>query len=299
MKIKEGIENYIHYISVIDQKALTTIDNYKNDLLQYEKYLQEQGVNELEAIDYSKIEAFILHESQSKKTNSINRMVVSIRNFHNYITYNYTQIANPALFLKLSKKGKKLPNFMNESDIEMFLGSFDDQDDIGMYHHCIIELMYGCGLRVSEVCDMKLNQLHLQQGFLRCMGKGSKERMVPINDIAKRYLQIYIENVRVKWNKKNLPFVFVNHLGNKLNRQYVHKIIKQKLIDLDLNNKISAHSFRHSFATHLLNGGADLRSVQELLGHSDIATTQIYTHVQTSRLKEAYLQAHPRGKKQK
>ncbi|MFV0393420.1 MAG: tyrosine-type recombinase/integrase [Coprobacillaceae bacterium] len=209
MKIKEGIENYIHYISVIDQKALTTIENYKNDLLQYESFLSTQKIEDLEKIDYAIIESFILQQSSTKKTNSINRMVVSIRNFHYYTTYNYPTIANPALFLKLSKKGKKLPIFMNESDIEQFLGAFDDQDSVGMYNHCIIELMYGCGLRISEVCEIKVNQLHLQQGFICCIGKGSKERMVPINDTAKYYLETNINTIRVEWNKKKLPFVFV------------------------------------------------------------------------------------------
>ena len=296
MKIHEAIENYIHYISVVDQKALTTIENYKQDLIQYEAYLKNQGIDEMEDITYAIIESFVLEQSQSKKTNSINRMVVSIRNFHYFISYNFSSVANPAMFLKLSKKSSKLPLFLNESDIEEFLGSFDDQDAIGMYHHSIIELMYGCGLRVSEVCNITMNQLHLSQGFVRCIGKGSKERMVPINDHAKYCLETYIQTIRNEWNTKKLPYLFINHLGNRLNRQYVHKMIKNKLNELDLNDKISAHSFRHSFATHLLNGGADLRSVQELLGHSDISTTQVYTHVQTSRLKDAYLKAHPRRK---
>jgi len=297
MKVNEAIENYIYYISVIDQKALTTIQNYKQDLLQYNQYLIQNKIEEMEDITYAIIESFVLEQSLNKKTNSINRMVVSIRNFHYYITYNFSSIANPALYLKLSKKSNHLPLFLNESDIETFLGSFDDQNTIGMYHHTIIELMYGCGLRVSEVCTIKMNQLHLSQGFIRCIGKGNKERMIPINDHAKHCLETYIQTIREEWNVKKSNYVFVNHLGNNLNRQYVHKMIKDKLHELDMNDKISAHSFRHSFATHLLNGGADLRSVQELLGHSDISTTQIYTHVQTSRLKEAYLNAHPRRKK--
>lgn len=299
MIIKEGIENYLHYISVIDQKALTTIQNYRQDLLQYANFLNSKSIDNMEDIDYASIEAFILSESITKKVNSINRMVVSIRNFHYYITYNYPSIANPALFLRLSKKGQKLPIFMNESDVQLFLGAFDDQDELGMFHHSILELMYGCGLRVSEVCNLGIHQLHLQQGFIRCVGKGSKERMIPINDTAKHCLQLYIDKVRSVWNKKKLPYVFINQRGNRLNRQYIHKLIKCKIHELELNDKISAHSFRHSFATHLLNGGADLRSVQELLGHSDIATTQIYTHVQTAHLKEVYLKAHPRRNKDK
>ncbi|TDW14819.1 integrase/recombinase XerD [Breznakia blatticola] len=297
MKLHEAIENYIHYISVIDQKALTTIDNYKNDLVQYESFMHEHNIEDVETIEYKDIEAFIQNQALSKKMNSINRMIVSIRNFHYYVTYNFPSVANPAMHVKLSKKGNKLPSFLNENDLEMFIGAFNDKKDVDLYQHAIIEVMYGCGLRVSEVCNLQMNQLHLQQGIIKAVGKGNKERLIPINQHAIDCLQLYFDGPRTFWNTKNLHYVFVNQRGNRLTRQYVHSMIKKKLTELEMNNTISAHSFRHSFATHLLNGGADLRSVQELLGHSDISTTQIYTHIQSDRLKHEYLQAMNKKKK--
>ncbi|OCN04239.1 integrase [Erysipelotrichaceae bacterium MTC7] len=297
MKLHEAIENYIHYISVIDQKALTTITNYKNDLTQYETYMTSRNFCDVEAIAYKEIEAFIQEQALSKKTNSINRMIVSIRNFHFYVTYNFPSIANPAMHVKLSKKANKLPSFLNESDLDMFIGSFDDKKDVDLYQHAIIEVMYGCGLRVSEVCNLQMNQLHLQQGIIKAIGKGNKERLIPINQHAIDCLQLYFDGPRVLWNTKKLQYVFINQRGNRLTRQYVHTMIKKKLTELDLQDAISAHSFRHSFATHLLNGGADLRSVQELLGHSDISTTQIYTHIQSDRLKQEYLHAMNKKKR--
>ncbi|MDH6366365.1 MULTISPECIES: tyrosine recombinase [unclassified Breznakia] len=297
MKLHEAIENYIHYISVIDQKALTTIDNYKNDLVQYESFMHEHNIEDVETIEYKNIEAFIQNQALSKKMNSINRMIVSIRNFHYYVTYNFPSIANPAMHVKLSKKGNKLPSFLNENDLEMFIGAFNDKKDVDLYQHAIIEVMYGCGLRVSEVCNLQMNQLHLQQGIIKAVGKGNKERLIPINQHAIDCLQLYFDGPRAFWNTKKLHYVFVNQRGNRLTRQYVHSMIKKKLMELEMNDTISAHSFRHSFATHLLNGGADLRSVQELLGHSDISTTQIYTHIQSDRLKHEYLQAMNKKKK--
>ncbi|MFV0382163.1 MAG: tyrosine recombinase [Breznakia sp.] len=297
MLLREAIEDYMHYISVINQKSLSTIKSYKQDLVQYERYLQEYGTHDVNEITSDIIECFLQQQSLQKSSNSLNHMSVSIRNFHNYLSYRYDYIQNPALHLRLRKHGKKLPIFMNEHDMKIFLSSFDEMNEQDIYHHCIVELMYGCGMRVSEVCNLKMNQLHLKQGFVRCIGKGNKERMIPIHDIAGELIHMYLETIRSVWNIKKLPFVFINKRGNVLNRQYVHMLIKQKLKELDLDDHISAHSFRHSFATHLLNGGADLRSVQELLGHSDIGTTQIYTHIQTARLKEVYKQSHPRGKK--
>lgn len=297
MKLHEAIENYIHYISVIDQKALTTIDNYKNDLVQYESFMHEHNIEDVETIEYKDIEAFIQNQALSKKMNSINRMIVSIRNFHYYVTYNFPSIANPAMHVKLSKKGNKLPSFLNENDLELFIGAFNDKKAVDLYQHAIIEVMYGCGLRVSEVCNLQMNQLHLQQGIIKAVGKGNKERLIPINQHAIDCLQLYFDGPRAFWNTKKLHYVFINQRGNRLTRQYVHSMIKRKLTELEMNDTISAHSFRHSFATHLLNGGADLRSVQELLGHSDISTTQIYTHIQSDRLKHEYLQAMNKKKK--
>ena len=159
-------------------------------------------------------------------------------------------------------------------------------------------MLYGCGLRVSECCELRLQQLHLKQGLVRVIGKGSKERMVPLHEEGIQALLQYLQYVRPQWEQTRSPYVFINHLGHPLTRQYVHQMIKRTLQSLGMSTAYSAHSFRHSFATHLLDGGADLRVVQELLGHSYIQTTQIYTHVQGRRLRQAYDAFHPLAKEE-
>lgn len=297
MNINEALENYLQYISVVDQKALTTIQNYKQDLNQYLTFLQSLEIYDTKDISTQLIEQFILCESHRKQTNSMNRMIVSIRTFHNYLSATFPTITNPALHVRLNKKQRVLPTFLNTHDINTLFTSFTDDNPIEQYQHTILEVMYGCGLRVSEICSLQLNQLHLDQGFVRVIGKGNKERMLPIHKQASACLTYYLNHQRQQWNKRKLNQVFINQLGNPLTRQYVHTMIKNKLKQTHTNTHVSAHSFRHSYATHLLDGGADLRSVQELLGHQDIGTTQIYTHVQSNKLKSEYLKAHPRRNK--
>lgn len=296
MTIQEALEDFRLYISVVDQKANTTIQSYMNDLFKYTKYLNSLSINDMEQISYKEIESFIHMLSKKNKASTINRMIVSIRNFHNYISSHYTTIANPSVFLKTVKKDKYLPNLINHSQINKLLNNNEDKSDKGIYHQCILEVLYGCGLRVSECCNLKLNQIHLQEGIIKVHGKGDKERIIPLNSQACNLLSFYIQNIRKHWNINHSPYVFINRLGNTLTRQYVHTMIKDKIKQLGMNENISAHTFRHSFATHLLEGGADLKVVQELLGHSDIGTTEIYTHVQKNRLKDIYLKTHPHSK---
>lgn len=295
MLIQDALEDYIHYISVVDQKALTSIQAYQRDLMIYQRFLMDQGITTIEDITYNAVQDFISEQRLTKKGNTINRMISSLHNFHHYITWNNPNMNDPSMFIKSKKEGRKLPKYFNVHDIEVLLNGFDDSDQ-GLYHHAMLELLYSCGLRVNELCSLTMNQIHLDQGFLRVIGKGDKERMIPIHERAVSVLRQYLEHVRPTWQTKRLPNVFINQLGHATTRQYVHTLIKNKLQEHHLDERLSAHSFRHSFATHLLDGGADLRVVQELLGHSDIKTTQIYTHVQNKRLKDAYTAFHPRAK---
>lgn len=296
MRIEEAMEDYIHYISVVDQKAVTSIRSYKKDLEIYRDFLNEAGISCMEDITYTILQDFLTLQHQQKKNSTINRMIATLHNFHHYISFTYPAIEDASVHLHSRKSGEKLPRYFNETQIEKLLNSFGSSD-MDIFHHAILELLYSCGLRVSEVCHITLNQIHLEQGFLRVIGKGNKERMIPMHKRAILALREYLELVRPKWEKKRLPYVFINRLGHALNREYVHILIKKKLKEQGLDERLSAHSFRHSFATHLLDGGADLRVVQELLGHSDIKTTQIYTHIQNKRLKDAYTKFHPRSVK--
>ncbi len=295
MQIRDAIEDYLHHIRVVDQKAITSIQAYTRDLRIYESFLTVRELHQINDISYADIQDFIQEQRKVKKSNSVNRMISTLHNFHHYITFTYPKENDPSLFIHSKKDGRKLPRYFNEHDIIQLLDSFGNNDQ-ELFEHAMLELLYSCGLRVSELCSLTMNQLHLEQGFLRVIGKGDKERMIPIHQRAIHIVRDYVTTVRSKWQKKRMPNVFLNHLGNAVSRQYVHRLIKTKLAEMNLDESLSAHSFRHSFATHLLDGGADLRVVQELLGHSDIKTTQIYTHVQNKRLKEAYASFHPRSK---
>lgn len=303
MKLEEALQDYLHYIQAVDQKALATIHSYKTDLEEYILWLTQHQKKDMEDILPQDIQCF-LHELEAgddnnpqtmRKRSSVNRMLTSIHMFHRYISMNHPTILDPSIHIRGGKKQQHLPLYFNAADIERLLDSFGE-DDLSLYQKAICELLYGCGLRVSEVCELSLHQVHLEQGYLRIIGKGDKERMVPMHERCVRALRIYLLQVRPIWEKRKSNRVFINRRGNVLTRQYVHTLIKQRLQELGLDERLSAHSFRHSFATHLLDGGADLRVVQELLGHSDITTTQIYTHIQNRRLQEAIDRFHPRAK---
>lgn len=276
---------------------MTSITAYRSDLCVYEEYLKQHQINQVEEITYELLQDFVNEQNQIKKASSLNRMITTLRTFHQYISYTYPKIANPTIFLHNHKTSRKLPRYFNEHDMRVVLDDFTESD-MDIFHRAILELLYGCGLRVSELCDLKMNQVHLDQGFVRCIGKGDKERMIPINETAISCVKKYLDLVRPQWMKKHSAYLLINQRGNHLTRQYVHHLIKERLAKENIDPKLSAHSFRHSFATHLLDGGADLRVVQELLGHADISTTQIYTHVQNKRLKDAYVKFHPRSDKE-
>lgn len=297
MHIKDAYEDYLHYIKVVDQKSLTTIASYENDLKIYLEYLNTNHIDNMEDIVYGNIQDFLNEQAFTKKISSINHMITVLHTFHQYISFTYDRIPNPSQYVRSSKGMKKLPKYFNTKDIEILLDSFGNSDQ-DIFEHAMLEVLYGCGLRVSELCSLTMNQIHLEQGFIRCIGKGNKERMIPIHPRAKAVLEEYIQLVRRQWESKRNIYVFINVKGKPISRQYVHQMIKSNLERNHLDISLSAHSFRHSFASHLLDGGADLRVVQELLGHSDIATTQIYTHVQTKRLKQAYTSFHPHAKKE-
>ncbi|MEG0526852.1 tyrosine recombinase [Amedibacillus sp. YH-ame10] len=309
MKIEEAFEDYMHYIVSVDQKSNATIQSYRTDLKEYVQYLKQENISDMNDIEYQHIQNFLdfLGKDQydgtslirsKRKGSSINHMITSIHMFHRYITMAYPQIMDPAIHIRSKKTPKHLPVYFNIDDMDRLLNSFGNSDQ-ELFEKAILELLYGCGLRVSECCGLLLNQTHLEQGFLRVIGKGDKERMVPMHERCVKALRVYLEVVRKGWERRRSPYVFINASGNPLTRQYVHTLIKSKLKEQNLNEQLSAHSFRHSFASHLLDGGADLRVVQELLGHSDIATTQIYTHIQNKRLQSVYTSFHPRAKKDK
>ncbi|MDD6467993.1 MAG: tyrosine recombinase [Erysipelotrichaceae bacterium] len=295
MELQEAFDEFIRYITLQEPKALSTIQSYKRDLNQYLQYLFSKECKEISDINHEYVQSYLNEQLQTKKKASVARNFSAIRKFHQFLFIQYDQ-HDPTLNIKIKVTHDHLPVYLTSEEVNRLLESFDDSL-LGIFHRSMLELMYASGLRIQELTDLKLNQVHFEQKVLRILGKGSKERIVPFNDISQHYLQLYLQMVRPVFCKTRSNLVFIKRNGQPVTRQYVWKVIQDQCKQLNMQKHISCHTLRHSFATQLLEGGADLRSVQELLGHSDISTTQIYTHVQQKRLHEAYDQFHPRARK--
>lgn len=296
MELKYALEDYIHYITAVNQKSQRTIQSYQNDLNKYIHYLNELEIYEIDDIDFEIIHDYIQTFHKNYESSTINHHITSLRMFHEYCSVTY-HVSNPTIYLKSKRNDKKLPRYLNKDDVNKLLTYQDDSDE-ELCNVAILETIYGCGLRVSECCDLTIRQVSLSQGILKVMGKGSKERLIPMNSSNIKAIEKYVNIVRKKRDVNKCPYLFIHESGNKFHREQIHVMLKKRCYNCKIDTRISAHSLRHSFATHLLDGGADLRSVQELLGHSDISTTQIYTHVQNKRLKDAYASFHPRNRKE-
>lgn len=278
-----------------------TISAYRNDLEDYLSYLEEKGISSIDTVGRNDVVGFeeeLVVRGFAPST--IERRVSALKGFHQFLQReNYTQ-KNPAQTILLPKKPEVLPDVLSVEQVFALLDSQDDQGFIAKRNSAMLEVLYGCGLRVSELVGLDIDRVLFKDGYLRVLGKGNKERMVPLSGVAAQKLEEYISEVRPFLQKpyaKPTPAVFLNARGGRLTRQSVHAVVSKAGLRIGVKN-LHPHTLRHSFATHLLEGGADLRAIQDMLGHSDIATTQIYTHIQTAQMKEEYLAAHPRnGKK--
>ncbi len=292
------IKEYLAYLRIERGSSPRTIEAYERDLGAYKKYLDEQGIDSLESISRDTMVGFEsrLFE-QGYAASSVKRCVSAIKGFHRFCTREGRSQKNPAQALPLPKLAERLPDVLNIDQVSHMLDALDDQSPRGLRDRAIMEVLYGCGLRVSEVCGLDLEGLFLDEGMLRVEGKGSKERLSPIGGAALEALNRYLEEGRPELRKAGSPpAVFLNARGGRLSRQSVHTMVAQAGLSIGVKN-LHPHTLRHSFATHMLEGGADLRVIQEILGHSDISTTQIYTHIDRSHMQEEYLAAHPRASK--
>ena len=238
------------------------------------------------------IEDFLLEQSESKAVSSLCRMTASIRSFHHYLTFMFDE-KDPSLNLEVHRGSKTLPIFCTIEEINRLMSSFDDTNPKDALDHSILEMIYSCGLRVSEVVSLTVNRVDLETGLVRVLGKGNKERVVPIAMGSIPVIKHYFLVVRALYLKKKTNLFFINKFGRKVTTKYVEVMLKEKCDEVGIQKHITPHKLRHSYATHLLQGGADLRSIQEMLGHSDIRTTEIYTHVQNKQVFTSYENFHP------
>ena len=294
-----AIKDFSYYLRIERALSINTALSYALDLEKLRKYAGEHFPGKLPwELVFEDLEGFIracAQEGLSAK--SLSRLVSAIRGFYKFLCLeNYTE-KNPAVLLEVPKTGRKLPEVLTVEEVDRLIGAIRLDEPQGERNRTMLELMYGCGLRVSELTNLRLFDLFFAEGFIRVLGKGSKERFVPVNGRAIRLVQSYIDTVRPHSSvqKKSADTVFLSRRGSGLTRAMVFTIIKQAAIDAGIEKNISPHTLRHSFATHLLQGGADLTDIQAMLGHSSITTTEIYTHIEISRLVDVVERYHPRS----
>ena len=274
-----------------------TLEAYQRDLKQYLSFIVDKGVTILSNISQMQLREYIRNlNEKGLAASSIARNISSIRSYHKFLSAEQYVNENPTLVLTSPKAPKKLPDVLTEEDISAIINSVVNSSQFRRRDKAIIEMLYSCGLRVSELCDLSLNNLYLDDDMIRIMGKGSKERLLPMGGRAKQFLNDYLIHSRPGFQKdKGSSSVFLSRNGNSLTRAMINNILNKWVREAGITKPVSPHTLRHSFATHLLEGGADLRFVQALLGHSDISTTQIYTHLDKHHLKEVYQTHHPRS----
>ena len=292
----EYIERFLNYIYRKNSQSEKTIEAYRRDLYQFKDYLQSQSIDSFEQVDRLLMLNYvvsirILKDCTQAKDSTIARKLSSIRSFFRYLNEYVGMNVSPLQTLPSMNKKKNIPEFLFVSEIKEFLNTYDVQDLTQLRDKTMFTLLYACGLRVSELTQLTWKNISLNQRYIRVIGKGNKERIVPFFKGFEKQLKQFKVSY---WQKKSkCASVFISNHGNTLTSRGVQYLMQKHADDIGMNMKIHPHMFRHSFATHLLDNGADIRVVQELLGHSSLSTTQIYTHVSMNRLKEAYSQAHP------
>ncbi|WP_304580427.1 site-specific tyrosine recombinase XerD [Thomasclavelia cocleata] len=298
MVIIEAINEYRQYLIVEKGLSKNTVIAYISDLKKFSIYLDDSfQINKIEELSKEHIRLYLKELGKTNTSASITRKLVSLRMFFNFLIKEKIIDVNIISDFDLPKINKKLPVILSTTEMQEILETIKINDHISCRNRCMLELMYATGLRVSELINLNVSSINLYMGYIKVIGKGDKERIVPIGEIAKTILDIYLNQYRDKFIKKESSLLFFNNHGNKLSREEFYIILKQVINKTSINKKISPHTIRHSFATHLLENGADLRSIQELLGHSDISTTTIYTHISNQKIKNEYQQFHPLMKK--
>lgn len=299
MTWSEAIENYANYLRFEKNASENTIEAYVSDLQKLQDFAEQNLMNITPiTISYEHLQEFLYQISKinySERTQA--RWISSIKGFFSFLLEDELREDNPSALLETPKLGLYLPDTLSLEEIEKLISATDENTDLAKRNRCMIEVLYGCGLRVSELTELQISNINFKENYLKIQGKGDKVRFVPLADYTADFIKNYINNIRSKQkiNPKHSDILFLNSRGAQISRQMVFLIIKDIVRKAGIQKNISPHTFRHSFATHLLQNGADLRFIQEMLGHSSITTTEIYTHLNTEELHETILKYHPRN----
>lgn len=295
MDWNKATEEFKIYLSIERNLSNNTVEAYIRDIKLLSIFLKNKKPVNVIRKDIINFINHIYKENKSSRTQA--RILSSIKSFYNYLIFDDKINENPSIEIYSPKLEKKFPIVLTIQEIDKIIGSIDLSIENGERNRTIIECLYSCGLRVSELINLKISEINFSDEYIRIIGKGNKQRITPINNNLIKYFNNYINHIRskIKINRKNIDYLFLNRRGTKISRVLVFNIVKEACKKAGIKKNISPHTFRHSFATHLVEGGADLRAVQEMLGHSNITTTEIYTHLDTKYLKEEMANFHPRS----
>lgn len=296
--MKYLINEYQYYLKREKGLSQNTITAYLRDLEQYRTYLEKSyEITKIQKIERKHIETFLksLHK-KDLSSKSLSRKLTAIKGFHQFLLIENELDTNVAYDIESPKVDKTLPQVLSVQEVIKIIEAVKGTDPLSIRNQALLELIYGSGLRVSELLDLKIADIHLLEGYVRVLGKGNKEREVPLGDMSVQALRLYLTKSRNQLTMNSIDYLFLNQDGKRLSRQGFFKILRKIAKAAGIDRDVSPHTLRHSFATHLLEAGVDLRTLQELLGHEDIQTTQIYTHISQKHLKDVYLNTHPRAK---
>jgi len=298
MKWSQALKDYQSYLKIERGLSANSIQNYSYDIVKLIKYLEEHNI-EMSPIRVTEedIQGFIYHLAKKMNARSQARIISGLKSFFNYLIFEDYRDTNPLELIESPRIGRKLPDTLTTKEIDLLINVIDLSHPQGERNRAIIETLYSCGLRVSELTELRISDLFFEEDFIKVTGKGNKQRFVPISELTKKYINTYKDHIRIHLNplKDDVDILFLNRRGKKLTRAMIFTIVKTLTKQANIQKKISPHTFRHSFATHLLENGADLRSIQQMLGHESITTTEIYMHVDRSHLKEVLDNFHPRS----
>ncbi len=298
MGLDRAIDLFLDFIRVERNLAENTIQAYGHDLADFRKFCDKKGVHAVESVDPGILIAYLVTLSTAElAVRTQARTLVTLRGLFKHLCRERLLATNPTAIVEMPKVGRKLPEVLTLTEVETLLAAPDRKRPRGLRDAAMIEVLYASGLRVSELCKLKSAALNLDRGFLITLGKGRKERLVPLGEVAVALVRVYLAQARPHFDKLRSEYLFLTGRGKPMTRQGFWKLLRRYGVSVGIDKEFSPHTLRHSFATHLLEGGADLRAVQAMLGHADISTTQIYTHVSRARISEIYHQHHPRARR--